>query len=123
MASIVIREQGSRLPYRWKIGDELGRGRIVIWGAFGVWVCGSINVRELARKQPAWRKGIRQTSNLGLRLLGSMALGESGRCKGSEGSDEPARGKNEHDKDSGKRLKERVVFFECWTRCWRRGRN
>ena len=46
------------------------------------------------------RKGIGQTSDLGLGLLRTMILSEDGRNNDSEGSEELACVRNEHDKDS-----------------------
>jgi hypothetical protein len=43
-----------------------------------------------------------------------MALGEDGRREASEGSNEPTRTQNEHDKDSGKFLEGSGVSFRCW---------
>jgi hypothetical protein len=46
------------------------------------------------------RKGIGQTGDLGLRLLRTMILSVDGRNNDSEGSEELACVKNEHDKYS-----------------------
>ena len=57
-------------------------------------------------------KGIGQTSDLGLRLLGTVVLSEDGRNNDSEGSEELACAENEHDKDSLRFQQESGVVFE-----------
>ena len=95
----VILEECSGLPYRREFVSGLGHRCIVIWGALRVWIWGVICEWQSAMTKCRC-KGIGQTSDLGLRLLGTVVLSEDGRNNDSEGSEELACAQNEHDKDS-----------------------
>ena len=78
----VVREESSRLPYRWEVVYILGNGRVRIYCALDVRVF--VKILAKSDKQTA----IMRTSDLCLRLLRAVVLGEDRRCDGGDSGEE-----------------------------------